>query len=585
MCGIAAVFRLGTPTGGTDGLRDQRLHQLLNGVASRGLQSPETWSDAAAALGCARLPLVGGTAGAQPIVSHSGSVVAVANGEIFNHRELPWERQTASRSDCRVVVDGYLSGQAPTRWAGQLSGQFALVVYDSSSGTVTIGRDRFGICPLFWAVDGDYLGVASSAAALASAGFGAGTVDEDTLWDCVSSYGPRPPRSIYGDVHQVVPGEILQWVVSSGAGLPRVERFSDITAVPSSFDPADTAAGFHDLFRLAVRSRLPESGRTGVYVSGGVDSAAIAAAAREFVDPGSITAYSLEGGVTHSEPESRRQTAVTRALGIERRAVAFEPVDPDSVARVAARVDAPLLRTGPIGMCQLADLVRQDGTDIVLTGEGADELCFGYPYYSSGVSATKVKSSMLGGWADVLGLAPTRAETDAGAAELDLSLVTARTRAREEDVEHKLSRFLLGPQGDRAAMTRAVELRFPFLDDALWANEAYRHLGTDKRIIRDFLLPTMKPTIWDAKKSGFLAPAHVELGHVFRDPAAAIDAAIDSSRSLPYIDEVATASQLLGPTTGTELKIAVTMFVLSLDALERQLLGWRSQRRRLRGES
>src|SRR3990172_12953377 len=215
MCGIAGLLDLKLRFG-SDRLRSIA-SRMADSLSHRGPDDLGVWIDAEAgvALGQTRLAIIDlSPAGAQPMVSSCGRFVLSYNGEIYNAPELRAELQAAGRpfrghSDTEVMVEGFaVWGVRPT--IERLIGMFAFAVWDRSTHTLTLARDRLGIKPLYWGRANGRLVFASELKALKALPSWQGEIDRDAL-SAFLRYGYVPtPMSIYRGIKKLRPGTLLE---------------------------------------------------------------------------------------------------------------------------------------------------------------------------------------------------------------------------------------------------------------------------------------------------------------------------------------------------------------------------------------
>jgi asparagine synthase (glutamine-hydrolysing) len=483
---------------------------MLLSLAYRGECAPRLAVSPSFAVGAVRFPFVGGRDGAQPLHDPDGRWLLVCNGEIFNHGELMRDlgvRRPFSSSDCEVLVHLFDCGRLDL--LDRVDGQFAFALVDTSSGTTYLGRDRFGICPLFYAAARPGVAFASEAKALFRAGFVEPRLRLQSLLETAVLYGPTPPATCFHEVLQVEPGSVV--TVGPGDSARRTQRFGD---QPARQAPPVDDASFSAALERAVRRRLPTGERVGILLSGGIDSSAIAAITAE--TGADAVCYSLSFAESELD-ESPHQQAVAEHLGLPWQRLPFDLATETAAVlpSVVRLVESPFARPGPVAMWALARAIRRDGTRLTLTGEGADELLLGYPYFADGLSGAETKLAL---WrrsrhriftSDAL----KQMSLDECATYLrDRRLDGARSGApaatsRRLDVETKLSRYLLAHQGERVFLGNTVEARYPFLDTFLWSFGDRVGTPNGKRILRSAMAGRLPSAILERKKQGYLAPS------------------------------------------------------------------------------
>jgi asparagine synthase (glutamine-hydrolysing) len=473
------------------------------------------------ALGHARLAIVDLAGGVQPMTDPATGVTLVYNGEVFNHPELraalpryPFR----TRSDTEVILAAYLARGIDC--VRDLNGQFAFALWDPRTRELWLARDRVGIAPLCYAVVDGALAFASEAKALFAGGFARPALDAAALKQAVHLWAPVAPRTLFEGVRAIPPRTIGRWA----GGRLELRRYWDLEVdpeprpVPTRRAVEEVAERLEDAVRIRLRADVPVA----AYLSGGLDSSLVCAIAQRALG-GTLSTYSVRF-TDHAYDERAFQDEVagalrTRHVPAELAAREIGELLP-AVVRHAEQV---LVRSAPAPLLRLSEAVRRDGTRVVLTGEGADEIFLGYDLYKE----TKLRQfwgrSPEAEWraAPLAALhraqrAPARGELvrefyrawldrlDAvefshlvrwGAsgriARFFSAEFAARTasedpvaslveslparvrrwrplaRAQYLETETLLSGYLLSAQGDRMLLANGVEGRFPFLDHRL----------------------------------------------------------------------------------------------------------------------
>lgn len=571
MCGIAGIVRAdpGQPVG------EDALRRMARAIRHRG---PDGFGRARApgvGLVSTRLAIVDLPGGWQPMRGAGGALLAY-NGEVYNHPELRAELARAgvhfaTDSDTEVVL-ALLERDGPDA-LHRCNGQFALALWEPAPRRLTLARDRFGVRPLHWApLPGGGLAFGSECKALFASGEVSAAPDLEGIDEVFTLWGARPPRTAFAGVHQLPPGGLLVW--EAGRGVVEERRWWEPNLAPAATDPA--AEDLRELLEDAVRLRLRADVPVGTYLSGGLDSSLVTALAQRASDH-ELRTFSVAFHDARYD-ERAHQQQVARALGTRHHVV---EIGPDDIAAafpdVLWHAETPLIRTAPVPLALLAQATRAHGITVVATGEGADELFWGYDLFKE----TTVRAlhrrdparaaELLDGLYPYLDASAARrgpawrrffleagdpgdplfshqpriAATSAVRAfyrdEVRAALPDplARLRAGLPEGFARWSHLqraaylelttLLGPnllaaQGDRVAMAHGVEGRFPFLDHRVFAHAAalppHRKLGPgtlrEKAALRDLAAALLPPEIAARPKQPYRAP---EVAPFFRDGA------------------------------------------------------------------
>jgi asparagine synthase (glutamine-hydrolysing) len=377
MCGIAGVVGAVTP------LARER---AMKGIAHRGPDDSGEFLDQAAGvwLGHTRLSILDlSPLGHQPMMSADGRVAIVFNGEIYNFRELRGELESAGHrfrghSDTEVLLALYLaSGVDALR---RLNGIFAFGLWDARDRSLLVARDALGVKPLYYAHTPDGFAFASEIKALLPLVPTARELDEAALHRYLSFlWSPGAATPLRG-VRKLLPGEAM--IVRDG----RIARqwawyqLPVFRGVTPDLSEAEAIAGTVSHLRRAVHRQLVSDVPVGAFLSGGLDSSAVVAFAREEVPD--IRCFTIESamaqepGMTDDLPYARR---VARHLGVPLDVVTIDASRMAAdIEGMIAQLDEPLADPAPLNVLYIARLARQQGRKVLLSGAGGDDLFTGY---------------------------------------------------------------------------------------------------------------------------------------------------------------------------------------------------------------
>jgi asparagine synthase (glutamine-hydrolysing) len=371
MCGIAGWYRrLGRPVGAATIARqcDHLIH--------RGPDDAGTLIDGDFGFGMRRLSIIDPEHGHQPITSPDGRYAVVCNGEIVNHldlrRELEPGYQFRTRSDIETLLAAYL------RWGDdawlRFEGMYAAAIWDRHSKTLTLARDPLGIKPLFITEQAGGYGFASEISALRDIPGFEFDIDDRGVDDFFHFGHVLGPRTIFRQVRALEPGHVMT-IGSVGSAIRRfwtatVRTCSDLSEREWTEQAREKVLG-------TVRQHMISDVPVGVFLSGGVDSSAIAAAMAHASDGGSFKAFTA-GFPGSKIDESPAASTIARHLGCEHIIV---PIKPETAADVLPAVqrsfDEPTAANSAIPLWYLSRAAAEH-VKVVLCGEGGDELFMGY---------------------------------------------------------------------------------------------------------------------------------------------------------------------------------------------------------------
>jgi len=574
MCGIAGVLNLDQSSGVTE----LSVRQMLALIRHRGPDEFGILLDDGLGLGSARLSIVDLSQGQQPISNEDGSLWIVFNGEIFNYLELRPELEQRghrfrTRTDTEVLL--HLFEEHGPACLSRLNGQFAFAVWNARRRELFLARDRLGVRPLYYTVADGSLVFGSEIKALLGSGRVGASLDPIGLDQVFTCWSTVSPRTAFQGILELPPGHWLQ-ASTAGVVLRRYWQipFAESRAAGVTPDEGTTRRLADELEALladAVRVRLRADVPVAAYLSGGLDSAVIAALARQAA-PGRLSTFSIAFDNPEFD-ESEPQRRMADFLGTRHEVVQATHADICSVfPEVIWHCETPVLRTAAAPMFLLSRRVQQRGFKVALTGEGADELLAGYDifkeakvrrFWAHEPHSSRRRHLLRRLYPDIAGLGRTApgllgAFFGEGLSALDSPYYSHAIRWRNgarlrrffsRDLLHSLpafsggpgpdfhlpaafanwgpleraqylettlflSNYLLSSQGDRMGMAHAVEGRYPFLDHrvvefcaGLPARLKLRVLR-EKYLLRQMAAPLLPPQIVSRRKHPYRAPIH-----------------------------------------------------------------------------
>lgn len=569
MCGLAGIYAPSGPAAPR-----QLLLEMVGELRHRGPDGVGLYLDGSFGMAAARLAVIDLEAGDQPLASDDGRVWAMQNGEIYNHVELQRElaglgRRFVTSCDTEVVANAFAEwGPACLE---RLNGDFALAVWDARGRELFLARDRFGARPLFLADVGGGLAFASEIKALLRHPDLPRALDPAGIAESLVLWSISPERSAFQGVRELAPAHWLRlradggrelrrwWDLDFGRGCEREERDLDALAEELAFL-------LDDAVRLRLRADVPVA----AYLSGGLDSSAIAAlAARQA--PGGLRAFAV-GFADGQFDEGVHQQGIARRLGVELERVTVSLGDIGALfPRAIELAEQPSLRTALAPMLRLSAAAHEAGLKVVLTGEGADELFAGYDIFREAKirrfwardPQSRLRPALLrrlhrylprdlaraGAFGErffargltdtgdplyshrlrfanglrLLRLLDSEAVASAldGAAPVDalerrlpvgLAAFTPLGRAQYIEIHTFFQGYLLHAQGDRMLMGSSVEGRYPYLDHriaelAASLGDSARLRGLrEKEILRKATAPLLSDEIARRDKHPYRAP-------------------------------------------------------------------------------
>ena len=383
MCGICGVVQVGGAPRAV--LPPSTLDHMTDLMTHRGPSARGTYFAEGIALGVRRLSIVDVEGGDQPAWSEDGSVVAVQNGELYNHMALRHaypSHSYASRCDTEVIP--HLYEELGTAFPERLRGMFGIAVWDAPRRRLVLARDRLGIKPLYYARAGDLLVFASELKSLLASGLVEPVLDYEAIDAYLTlGYFPAPQTPLAG-VSKLLPGSVL--VVDSDVRVERFWRYP--AAAPEEMTLDDAAERLTAKLDESVRLRLMSDVPLGAMVSGGLDSSLILALmARNMTDPVKTFAIGFA-----EDPESELQDArnVARAFGADHTEVELSFGDASiPLEELLWHLDEPVGDLSTLGFHALCRIAAADVT-VALSGQGADELFGGYRKHRAAWAAMRL---------------------------------------------------------------------------------------------------------------------------------------------------------------------------------------------------
>ncbi len=540
MCGIVGIY-------GTNNTREERKTLIRNMVSTLQHRGPDGWGyylSPEVVFGQTRLSIVDLKGGSQPMVV--GEYHIVYNGEIFNYIELRDELEKlgvrfSTTSDTEVLLRAFI--QWGTSCFEKLNGQFAVLIWNKKTKELIAARDRFGIRPLYYMkFDNQYYFSSEMKAFDQITGYQR-SYDVKKLFDHALLWNTYGGNTVYENIMSLPggcftifkEGKVIQQKKFYELGLNNGYHFS-------SYNEAEEA--FKSLMDDAVQLRLRSDVPVGAYLSGGIDSSVILS----LISKHTSNIYKTFS-VTFEDKEydeSKYQQEMVNRIKTEHHSadITYDKVDsafPDAVYHF----ERPVFRTAPVPLFLLSEIVRENDIKVVLTGEGADEILWGYDSYKevkllefwSKYPDSKLRPMLikklyphLNHYKDEQQYGMMRMFYEEFLGEIDNELASVNIRVHNNKIlqnyfekshniryekEHFITDFkrtlpdsfnkwsilqksqylemrtllagyLLSSQGDRMSLSHSVEGRYPFLDHRVvdmlfFMNENYKLKGFNQK--------------------------------------------------------------------------------------------------------
>ncbi len=376
MCGIA-----GYVTARPSSIPENVLCRMMEAIRHRGPDGNGVYRDDFAALGHLRLSIIDVAGGGQPMTNEDRSQWILYNGEVFNHADLRRDLERAghvyrTRCDTETILHAYEEYGADS--VSRLRGMFSYVIWNRDTRTLFCVRDRLGIKPFYYYWDGDLFAFASEIKALLEHPAISAKFEQSLLSEYLALGYISDDRTLFAGIRKLMPGHHL--TLAPGAG-PRIEQYWEIPRPgrPEERSDAEWIAECRQRLEETVRLRLMSDVPIGMFLSGGLDSSAIAALMKRMLS-GPVKSYAV--GYREAEYSELSYAAqVSRAIGTEHRDVIvgkdefFEAL-PDLIWHE----DEPIVWPSSVSLYFVSKLAAEE-VKVVLTGEGSDELFAGYGRY------------------------------------------------------------------------------------------------------------------------------------------------------------------------------------------------------------
>jgi asparagine synthase (glutamine-hydrolysing) len=564
VCGLS-VFVSSHPTAGMpDEESSSAFAGALELIDHRGPDDTQIEFSNGLAFGFKRLAIIDREESRQPVHypadgPEAGRWTIVFNGEIYNYRELradlirEFGATFATQGDTEVLAAAYhYWGPAALP---RLRGMFAFVMWDRHAGVLHAARDPFGIKPLYLLQTADGVFLASEKKVLLPFASSPATIDRDALAHYLTLQYVPEPMTLHPEIRRFEPGRRLTYVPG---GEVLVERYFRTSLRPANVQPEAAFAAIRDALRDSVRAHLHADVPVGAFLSSGIDSTAVVALARE-VDP-DIHAFTAGfADVGYSEIEVAQESA--DALGVRLTPTVVSDADViRELPRITWHLDDPVADPSLIPLFFLAQTASKHVT-VVLSGEGSDELFGGYTIYREPISLERIDRLPAGMKRGLHRLSEVIPEGFKGKSFLERGTTPIEERyygnARIFNPAEKaeLMRFRAAPhtavtaplyaeaaelddsatmqyidihtwltgdilcKADRMSMAHSIELRVPFLDQAVYAAAAAlpTHLKlpagsvTTKWALRQAMRDVVPAPIVTRAKLGFPTPTRIWL--------------------------------------------------------------------------
>jgi asparagine synthase (glutamine-hydrolysing) len=361
---------------------------MREGIRHRGPDGNGTYSAAGVTLFHTRLAILDLSAnGHQPMLTPDGRYALIFNGELYNHRELRTELeamgyQFRSSADTETLLYGFAAWGAAI--FERLNGIFACAFFDTVTRQLTLARDQFGVKPLYYYHRDGLLLFASELKVIAAYPGVDRTLAPEALTTYLHYLYAPGEQTPFRYVRKLLPGYTLRFCPDEPTTL-QCQRFYTVPFVGQyeNRSEADLLDELDNRLRMAVERQLQSDVPLGFFLSGGLDSSAVAAMARKLYPRDTLTGYTIRTAANHRSYEGfsndlpyARQVA--HYLNIKLVEVAAEDAIVQDFDRVVYHLDEPIADTAPINVLNICREARRNGHTVLLGGTAGDDVFSGY---------------------------------------------------------------------------------------------------------------------------------------------------------------------------------------------------------------
>jgi asparagine synthase (glutamine-hydrolysing) len=378
MCGIAGFVAVAPASG-----CEATLARMTDAIRHRGPDDSGYYHDQWAHLGHRRLSIIDIVGGHQPLANESRTHWITYNGEIFNHADLrPALEQAghryASRSDTETILHAY--EQHGPDSLQLFRGMFAYAIWDSERRRLFCARDRLGIKPFYYFWDGHLFAFASEIKALLEHPAISPELETELVPEILAFGYASEERTLFRNIRKLMPGHFLALDLAEPNPRLKIERYWDVPAATAEIHDdhywiAETRRRLEETVRMRLMSDVP----LGMFLSGGLDSSAIAALIQRS-GSGAVRTFAV-GYQERQFSELSYAAQVARAIGTEHRETVVSMDDFfTALPRLIWHEDEPIAWPSSVSLYFVSKLAARQ-VKVVLTGEGSDEIFGGYERY------------------------------------------------------------------------------------------------------------------------------------------------------------------------------------------------------------
>ena len=380
MCGINGIA-FSTRSGRT--IDANILERMRDVITHRGPDEAGLFVDGNMGFGHRRLSIVDVAAGHQPMTVENGQLYITYNGEIYNHADFRAGLEAKGHrydTHCDTEAILHLYEEYGSQVVDHLRGMFAFAIWNKVKRELFIARDRLGVKPLYYVHDPDgSLFFASEIKSLFEARAIKPEINFRALPDYLANHSTSGEETLFHGVKRLLPGHTLIW----RNGEVTIDKYWDVLFTPNETDHRDSDKDYVDewreLFRESVRLRLMADVPLGMFLSGGIDSSAIAAMMSEMV-AAPIKTFSVAFAEREAN-ELEYARMIAQKFQTDHHEITVSPQQFfAALPKLIWHEDEPLAHLASVPLYFVSRLAQKH-VKVVLTGEGSDEMLGGYERY------------------------------------------------------------------------------------------------------------------------------------------------------------------------------------------------------------
>jgi asparagine synthase (glutamine-hydrolysing) len=378
MCGITGIMQFGNDTR----VEPATLRRMCAAMVHRGPDDEGIYTAGSIGIGMRRLSIVDLATGHQPLSNEDATAWIVFNGEIYNHAALREKLQSlghrySTNSDTETII--HLYEEYGSDCVQHLRGMFAFAIWDTRRQRLFVARDRLGIKPLYYQLTSQQMVFGSEIKVILACPGTSAQLDRTVLPEYLAFGYLSGEQTFYAGIRKLMPGH---WMEVDPSGQVRIERYWDlpVTQIESPKPESYYIQAYREMLEQAVSSHLMSDVPLGVFLSGGVDSSAVAALMTK-IRRAPVETFSV-GYSEDAYSELPYARVVAQHLNSVHHEVLVSQQDFfDSLPHLIWQEDEPIVWPSSVPLYFVAKLA-QERVKVVLTGEGADETLAGYTRYA-----------------------------------------------------------------------------------------------------------------------------------------------------------------------------------------------------------